>query len=569
MKKIINAPVDVVDQYISGLTKGSDRLQRLAEKPIVVRAQEHQKPQSKVALISGGGSGHEPAHAGYVGPGMLDAAVLGPVFTSPSVDDVLTAIRAIGTEAGTLLIVKNYTGDRLNFGLAAELAKTEGHTVEMVIVADDAALGDGSRAGRRGIAGTVLVHKIAGAAAERGDTPAQLRSLVDDFTSGLATVGVGLEACTIPGATESGFKLGPEEFEWGLGIHGEAGHSRGTMLTAARIAEKAVAELVEDRGFSAGEHVAVMVNGLGGTPEIELGVLLNDVLTELDRHRLSATYVWAGNFMTSLDMAGASVTVARVAEHFRPLLEDPVNVPAFPVHSFPLVQEPTRPAPPAESVARSDRTGDEDLSGLHHLVTAVCEALIDAEPVLSEMDRRVGDGDLGLNLRRGAEHVLQHGHELLRESNSADYMKCLSLLVRRSVGGTSGPLYSLGILGLASVEAHGASTTGWAQAAAEGLANIKRLGGAEVGDCTMVDALQPAVEALYNNRSDTPIGTQLSTAAHAARKGVDDTAELQAALGRGSYLGARSTGHRDPGAEAVAVIFAALAETVNGGLSRE
>jgi len=548
-KKILNDPGDAVEEYIGGLVRGTAHLSRLDGWPVVVRSPGTAKPGDRVALVSGGGSGHEPAHAGYVGVGMLDAAALGPVFTSPSVDAVYAAIRAVATDAGVLLIVKNYTGDRLNFGLAAEMARADGIRVATVTVADDAALGDASRAGRRGLTATVLVHKIAGAAAEQGRDLDDIVALVDRFLAGAATMGVALGPCTVPGAAAANFDLAEDEVEWGLGIHGEAGSERAPLPDSRGIAAALVDRIVADRGLESGEEIVALVNSLGATPDLELRILHGDVLATLAERGLRVRMTWAGPFLTSLEMPGASVTLARADAEVLDLLAADARVLAFPRTSprHDADRDLVVPSPHAFAprIAAASTGAVDD--GVARRVRAVAEALVAAEPELTELDRTVGDGDLGLNLARGARALLADEARLTGLA-PADRLTALSDIVRREVGGTSGPLYSILLLSIAEAVGAGAA---WPQALVEGVARIREVGGAAPGDSTMIDALQPAADAF--------VAGDIAAAAEAARAGAASTAALRPALGRSSYLGDRAVGVPDPGAVAIAIIFEALA----------
>ncbi|UOR01830.1 dihydroxyacetone kinase family protein [Leucobacter allii] len=565
MKKIIGDPDRVIEDYIAGLVAGSAHLARLAGWPVVVRSPETRKPRDRVAIVAGGGSGHEPAHAGYVGAGMLDAAVLGPVFTSPSVDAVLAAVRAVATDAGVLLVVKNYTGDRLNFGLAAELARAEGIRVETVLVADDAALGEGSRVGARGLTATVLAHKVAGASAERGSSLEEIAAVVRRLLAGAATMGVALGPCSVPGA-EANFALGADEVEWGLGIHGEAGAERSGIVPAAAIAERLLDTVCSARGFAPGTEVVALVNGLGGTPDLELRILQGAVLAGLTRRGLRARMSWAGAFLTSLEMPGASLTVAAVDAELLELLAEETSVAAFP-RTTPLLdpERVTELPAPADPVAAAVGTASaSEVVLLHAAVAALAQALGDAEPELSALDRRVGDGDLGINLARGAAAVRAAGERLAGLPDPAAYLRALSEVLRREIGGTSGPLYSTLVLGLAE-SLRGVPHPGpqeWAEAAAHGVARVRRVGGAAPGDSTMVDALVPGVAALAAAAGPRE---RLAAAAAAARAGAEATAALTPSLGRSSYLGERAVGVPDPGAVAVAIQLEALAAHLGGG----
>lgn len=556
-EKILNAPADVIEDYIAGLIRGTGHLARIDGWPVIVRERGTRKRADRVALVTGGGSGHEPAHAGYVGEGMLDAAVLGPVFTSPSVDAIYAAIRAVATDAGVLLIVKNYTGDRLNFGLAAEMARAEGVPVEIVLVADDAALGDRSRAGRRGLTATVLVHKIAGAAAEEGASLGEIAQLCSRFLEGAATMGVALGACVVPGAAEASFAVTPGEVEWGLGIHGEAGSERGTLGTSREIAARLVDAVAADRGLREGDQIVLLLNSLGATPDLELRVLHGDVLAEIERRGLRVRFTWAAPFLTSLEMAGVSLTLARVDDRTAGLLSAPSHTLAFPAWSAAL--DPARatvvPAPHRFEVTTSDGPRSDDVARLHATVMAVAARIEASESELTALDRAVGDGDLGTNLARGAAALRRSERTLLGLPDAAAYLAGLSEIVRHEVGGTSGPLYSILLLtmseSLAGLDAAPAPRQ-WVDAFAAGVARVREIGGAAPGDSTMVDALQPAVDAFGGAEPD------LAAAAAAAAAGAQETARLHPSLGRSSYVGERAIGVPDPGAIAVALQFDAL-----------
>lgn len=566
MKKILNSPQTAVEDYIVGLVRGTGHLARVAGWPVVVRTPATRKKDDRVALVTGGGSGHEPAHAGYVGEGMLDAAVLGPVFTSPSVDAVYAGIHAVATDAGVLLIVKNYTGDRLNFGLAAEMARADGIRVETVVVADDAALGDVSRAGRRGLTATVLVHKIAGAAAESGASLDEVAAIARRFLDGAATMGVALGACVVPGSVEASFRLGADEVEWGLGIHGEAGSERGTIVGSRQIAYRLVDTVVSDRGLTDDDEVVVLVNSLGATPDLELRILHADVLSEFDRRGIVVRFTWAGPFLTSLEMPGASVTVARIDDDLARLLAAPARTLAFPAWSAPLDQERATEVPAPRGFTGDAGAGDAVLGEPHagvarllDAIGAVAAALVSAEPELTALDREVGDGDLGINLARGATAILDAGDALRRSPDEGATLVALSQLLRREVGGTSGPLYSILLLAMSEAWATRPDLPlpdRWAAAFAEGVARVRGVGGAAPGDSTMVDALQPAADALALAPTD------VSAAAAAAAQGADSTAELRPSLGRSSYVGDRAVGVPDPGARAVALQLEVLAKAL-------
>ena len=328
MMKIINAIPDIVTEMLDGVAAAHpETLRRLEGQSVIVRKEIR---SDKVTLVSGGGSGHEPAHAGYVGTGMLDAAVAGEVFTSPTPDRIKAAIDAVRSDAGTLLIVKNYSGDVMNFEMAAELAETDGVKTRSVIVNDDVAVENSTyTTGRRGIAGTVFVHKIAGALAERGADLDAVAAVAQKVVDNVRSMGFAFSACTVPANGRPGFDLGDGEMEFGLGIHGEPGVRRAPVENADSLAKNLLAVIFDDLPFRKGDRVAVLVNGLGGTPLMELYILNRSVAALCRERGLAVAKTYVGNFMTSLEMAGASVSLLRLDPELESLLADPSDAPAF------------------------------------------------------------------------------------------------------------------------------------------------------------------------------------------------------------------------------------------------
>ena len=328
MKKIINAIPDIVTEMLDGVAAAHpETLRRLEGQSVIVRKEIR---ADKVTLVSGGGSGHEPAHAGYVGTGMLDAAVAGEVFTSPTPDRIKAAIDAVRSDAGTLLIVKNYSGDVMNFEMAAELAEMDGVRTRSVIVNDDVAVENSTyTTGRRGIAGTVFVHKIAGALAERGANLDAVAAVAQKVVDNVRSMGFALSPCTVPANGRPGFDLGDGEMEFGLGIHGEPGVRRAPVENADALARNLLSAVFDDLPFRSGDRVAVLVNGLGGTPLMELYILNRSVAALCRGRGLTVAKTYVGNFMTSLEMAGASVSLLRLDPELESLLADPSGAPAF------------------------------------------------------------------------------------------------------------------------------------------------------------------------------------------------------------------------------------------------
>lgn len=329
MKKLINAPAAAVAEAVAGFGQVHADLVRVSIDPTFVVRRDAPRP-GKVGVVSGGGSGHEPLHIGFVGVGMLDAAVPGAVFTSPTPEPILAATRAVDGGAGVLHIVKNYTGDVLNFELAAELADAEGIAVRAVVVDDDVAVQDSTwTAGRRGVAGTLLVEKIAGAAAERGDDLDAVASLAERVVSNVRTMGVALRAGTVPHVGKPSFDLAEDEIEIGIGIHGEPGRRRASMAPADEITDILVTSVVDDLGLAPGEEVVVLVNGMGGTPVAELYIVYARARAFLEARGAVVARSLVGTYVTSLEMAGASVTVLRLDRELTELYDAPVRTPAL------------------------------------------------------------------------------------------------------------------------------------------------------------------------------------------------------------------------------------------------
>ena len=327
MKKFINAVDKVEDQMIQGMVKAYPQyVRKLDCGNVVVRAN---KKEGKVALISGGGSGHEPAHGGYVGQGMLDAAVAGAVFTSPTPDQVYEGIKAVATDAGVLMVIKNYTGDVMNFEMAADMARDEGIKVAQVVVNDDVAVKDSLyTVGRRGVAGTVFVHKIAGAMAETGADLDAVQAVAQKVIDNVRTMGAAIEPCTVPAAGKPGFELSEDEMEVGIGIHGEPGTHREKLKTADEIVDMLLAQILGDLDFTGGE-VAVMINSSGATPLMELFIINNRVADVLAEKGVKVYKTFVGEFMTSIEMAGFSISLLKLDDQLKGLLDAKADTPGF------------------------------------------------------------------------------------------------------------------------------------------------------------------------------------------------------------------------------------------------
>jgi len=529
-----NMVTDAIDGAISASGGTLTRLDGYPHIRVVVRSDWN---KSKVALVSGGGSGHEPAHAGFVGKGMLTAAVCGDVFASPSVDAVLAGILAVTGPAGCLLIVKNYTGDRLNFGLAAERARAFGHKVSMVIVDDDVALPDLPQA--RGVAGTLFVHKIAGAMAENGANLEACTLAAERVIKTTRTIGMSLDTCTVPGSLKED-RIPHGMAELGLGIHGEAGVEQ----IASSGADDAIAKMVEKLadGMPKTPHVA-LVNNLGGASCLEMAILTNNLLKS-DLGSQIRHVVGPEAMMTALDMHGFSISLMELANGDEQHLAQPVDAASWPGINK-VVEPVVTPLPDGLSPIRAPASSHEATKAF---LTSCCKVLIESEADLNTLDAKSGDGDTGSTLA-GASRALIDAMDRLPLADHTQLYRAIGLELSQTMGGSSGVL-----LAIFFAAAGDASSSGlpMKDALSTGLARMRQIGGANPGDRTMIDALLPALDALDSG---------MSAAAVAARKGANYTATLTSAkAGRASYINAdQLDGHIDPGAEAVARLFEHLA----------
>ena len=327
MKKFINQIENVELEMLEGIAKAHpNHLRKMPENTVLVRAQ---KKEGKVALISGGGSGHEPSHGGFVGKGMLDAAVAGAVFTSPTPDQVEAAIREVATDAGVLLIIKNYTGDVMNFEMAAEMAEMDGIRCMNVITNDDVAVQDSLyTTGRRGVAGTIFVHKCAGAKAEQGASLEEVHAVAEKVIANVRTMGAAITPCTVPAAGKPGFEIGEDEMEVGIGIHGEPGTHREKLAPANDIVDHLLGKILADIDYN-GSEVAVLINGAGATPLMELYIINNRVADVLAEKGIKVYKTMVGNYMSSLEMAGFSISLLRLDDELKALLDAEADTPAW------------------------------------------------------------------------------------------------------------------------------------------------------------------------------------------------------------------------------------------------
>lgn len=524
--------------------------------------------KDKVALISGGGSGHEPAHAGFVGRGMLTAAVCGEVFASPPISAVLAAIRAVAGEAGVLLIVKNYTGDRLNFGLACEQARAAGIKCEMVVVADDVALEPKKGQvgeGRRGIAGTVLVHKIAGYAADCGEDLAEVARVAQEVARNVGTIGVSCDTCHVFGSARSE-RIPKDSFELGLGIHGEPGRSTIKAVNTNELVQRMVDQIYDEKTeyiepLGENETVIALVNNLGASTPLELGIVAKELIKVM-KGRVSL--LLSGHFMTSLNMPGFSISLLRATQEYTTALMANTEAPGWVRGSLVSGKPSLIPAPCGDELILKERAAHLSNSSLRieSALVGAARALIKAEVELNNLDRIIGDGDCGSTMALAGRTILENIKSIPVQSLKAT----ASWLGNKAqtLGGTSGALYAFFWLGIATElpdEDH-CSLSVASKAFEKGIERMMFFGGGKLGDRTMLDALVPAYEALRVN-SSSKVAVALGEMVGAARKGALDTLHMKAVVGRAAYVPEEKLREcADPGANAVVLWMSAVAENL-------
>ncbi|AAP07968.1 MULTISPECIES: dihydroxyacetone kinase subunit DhaK [Bacillus] len=579
MKKIINKPETLVMEMCNGMVMAHPELELLKKYKVIKKKEMN---ENKVTLISGGGSGHEPAHAGLVGKGMLDAAVCGDVFASPSQIQVYQAIKETASKKGTLLIIKNYSGDIMNFKNGAHLAKEDGIEVDYVKVDDDIAVEDSLyTVGRRGVAGVILVHKIAGAAAEAGMDLGAVKAVAEKAAANVRTIGLALTSCTVPASGSPTFTLAEDEMEYGVGIHGEPGIKREKMLSADELANRMTNDLVKDLGVKDGEEIAILVNGFGGTPLQELYLFNNAVTRELAARNIKINRVFVGNYMTSIDMAGMSLTVMKLDEELKTLLSKECNTPAFkvdgPVESVEYVNvlEETE----EKEVSFELETAEEHavikdnvitLNNMIYLVDKMSDIIIKNEVPFCELDTHAGDGDFGMSVAKGFKQLKREWHSIVEQENVTigSFLDGCSMIIMEHCGGASGPIWggAFRAASKAAAEKRELTVKEFAEMLQAALQGIQSIGersfgrGAVVGDKTLVDALAPCVDSWLDSASnEVDVKTAFEKGAEAAVKGAEYTKEIVARMGRAGTVGERSLGYPDAGAHALGVIFTEIA----------
>lgn len=550
MTRLVNNPDDFPSQAVAGLASAFPSHLR----PVfggVVRAA---RTDHKVALVVGGGSGHYPAFAGWVGPGFADGAVCGNIFSSPSASQAYSVCRAADRGAGVLIGFGNYAGDVLHFGQAAERLRSEGIDTRCLLVTDDiASAGPEDHLKRRGIAGDLPVFKVTAAACEEGRDIDEVVKVFDRVNERTRSFGVAFAGCTLPGADEPLFRVAPGQMGVGMGIHGEPGIHDEALGTADEVAAMLVDGLLADRPDNPGTRVVPIVNGLGSTKYEELFVLWNDISPRLEEAGLTIVDPQVGEFVTSLDMAGVSLTLVWLDEVIEPLWLAACDTPAYrrgavgqvDLDTTPLSQEAEHVSVAAPGSQASQELADVVIKGLEAVVTTLSERANE----LGRLDSVAGDGDHGIGMTRGSQAALAEAKRVRGDgAGAATTLNAAGSAWSEHAGGTSGALWGAVLTAFGAVlgDEDPASDDAIRKAARAALDAVTRLGGAKVGDKTMVDAMDPFVTAL---ESSTDPSTQAwKSACQAAEKGARATSGMTAKVGRARPLGEKSLGTPDPGA---------------------
>lgn len=606
MKKIMNTPETFVYDMCHGLAKAHPDLEFVEKFKIVKKVDID---DNKVSLISGGGSGHEPAHAGFVGKGMLDCAVCGDVFASPSQVQVYNAIKQCATDKGVLLIIKNYSGDCMNFNNAMSDAQEDGIKVDAVYVNDDIAVKDSLyTVGRRGVAGTVLVHKCAGAAAEQGKELSEVKAIANKVIDNVRSFGFAFTSCTVPAAGHPTFEIGDDEMEFGVGIHGEPGrfrekidYSKGDF--SDNLARRIMTDLEEDLKLKKGEEVVLLINGFGGTPLQELYILNNSVSKAIEADGIKVHRTIVGNFMTSIDMAGASITVLRVDSELKALIDYPVSTPALTwggamgseaqaaVEAMQAIAKALGYAPAQAEVKKSAKKAkaaeEDDANAVYEvegkpvinekintaafvkIVEKMADVIIENEVPFCEADQ-MGDGDFGMSIAKGFKQ-LKADWATRKKGDIGQFLVSCSEIIKEYCGGASGPIWG------SAFKYAGKAMAGKKEVDLKDVAFLfmeanrgvfetgkKSFGkGADIGDKTLVDALKPCALALTKAAEEgKKLQEGLDLGAKAAHDGAEATKTHVATLGRAGTVGERSIGFPDAGAHGLDVIFNELAKYI-------
>ena len=580
MQRFYNDPDDIVDETVAGFVKAhGDLIRKDPMNPRVVLSR-FAPQEGRVGIVTGGGSGHEPAFIGYAGRNMVDAVAVGELFSSPTAQAFADAIRAADGGAGVAVLYGNYAGDNMNVRMARDMVAEDGIEVALVVANDDVCSAPpAERAKRRGVAGEIFVWKIGGARAALGGDLAQVQAAAQKAIDACRSVGVGLGPCTLPAVGHPNFQIAEGTMEVGIGHHGEPGTRVEPLKRADEIADDMLRIVLEDQDLKEGTEVAVLVSGLGATPVNELYVLFDRIETGLEGAGLKVHRALVGNYFTSLEMVGATLTVMALDDELKELLDVECVSPGMIVVAAPI--QPIAPASAPRTrrtgaakaevpIARAPEAAGEprfNVRAASDIVTDLASVIVANKAYLSEIDGLIGDGDHGINMakgfRRAAERIA--GQNLTLD----EALSVLSDVLMTEIGGSMGPLYGymFGNMSRAIEGRQAIDAEGFGIMLRAGLQGVRTTGAAEPGDKTLVDCLVPAISA-YEAARPEGFETALTAMARAAEAGRDSTIDMVARLGRASRLGERSRGVLDAGATSCALILTTLASSVAKHLFR-
>ena len=576
-KKLINNPDDLISELIQGMVSAHPNhltVEGDTGRAIVAR---NGPRDGKVGIVVGGGSGHEPAFAGYVGKGLADASPLGNIFASPSPTQIMDAGFAADGGVGVVFLYGNYTGDVMNFSMAEESMAKQGVVARSFVTTDDVASANVDNIHeRRGIAGNFFVFKVAGAAADLGATMEDVEAAAKRANDCTRTMGVALSACSMPQTGKANFEIPIGEMEVGMGIHGEPGIERVAAESADAVTDRLLNPILEELDLSEGDRVAVLVNGLGSTTLLELYLLHRRVAEVLQLRRVEIHNSWVGEYCTSLEMGGASVTLIKLDDQLTNWLDHPCDTPALRVGApeEPVDHIQDRRSRQQRTTNIADRATQSDLIAegpitpavFRKMMTASAEAIFSKRDHLCELDGAVGDGDHGVTMEIGWKAALLALQKSPGNATIQQLCDNMATAFLDEVGASAGPLYATAFSTAGEAVADRlnldtASLAAWLQGMADG---ITVRGGAAIGEKTMVDAWSPACEdAARAAAQNATVAECMTTAAEGAARGADATIMMRSNRGRSKKLGERSVGHKDPGAASAAVMLAAWANVLS------
>lgn len=577
MNRVINDPDLVVDHMLYGwLLSHPDTLASTLNPRVIKRKQAPQT--GKVGIVTGGGSGHEPAFLGYVGDGLVDAVAIGEIFSSPTAKSFLDAIRHANGEAGVACLYGNYAGDNMNVGMAVEMARREGIVVRCVVANDDVASAPvGQEDKRRGVAGEILMWKAGAAKADMGGSLDEVIAIAQKAINSTRSIGIGLSACIIPAVGKANFKIESGHMEVGIGHHGEPGIDVRATVSAKEMAQMMLAAILPDLPFTSGDRVAVLVSGLGATPLMEQYILYGEIASILVAKGIEISFNQVGNLFTSLEMMGVTLTLMKLDDELLACMKHPCNAAGMQIQGVQnqrdVFHNQLRGSQAQEDltkkttlVLREIQEPSIDLNLAQSVVSDMIETIIQNRQYLSEIDGLIGDGDHGINMAKGFSGCAQRLQNLgLKAEHLPTALTQLSEALMDDIGGSMGPLYGKFFDGWVSVlepyQRMDAELFG--EALAQGVANIQKMGQAQLGDKTLIDTLLPALDAYRASiNSGDSFDQALKKMSQAAEAGKNSTKNMQARIGRSARLGERSIGVLDAGATSCWLLLGSMSESI-------